>query len=169
MDWLVAAGCTHVAMESTGVYWKPLYNLLENVLEVVVVNAQHIKAVRAAKRMCGLRVDRRSAAAWPAAGQLHPRPRATRTPGSDALPDRLVQERTAEVNRVQKVLEDANIKLASVATDIMGASGRAMLAALVTGTTEAAALAQLARGSLRAKIPQLERALAGRLERTTAS
>ena len=74
----------------------------------------------------------------------------------------LIQERTAEVNRVQKVLEDANIKLASVATDIMGASGRAMLAALVTGTTEAAALAQLARGSLRAKIPQLERALAGR-------
>ena len=164
VEWLVAADCTHVAMESTGVYWKPLHNLLENVLEVVVVNAQHIKAVP------GRKTDVRDCE-WIADLLRHGLLRAS------FIPDRaqrelrdltryrtaLVQERTAEVNRVQKVLEDANIKLAAVATDIMGVSGRAMLAALVQGTTEAATLAQMARGSLRAKIPQLERALCGRV------
>jgi transposase len=161
-DWLTAAGCTHVAMESTGVYWKPVYNLLEGSLEVFVVNARHIKAVP------GRKTDVKDCE-WIAEllrhGLLQP----------SFIPDRpqrelreltryrtsLIQERTAEVNRLQKVLEGANIKLAAVATDIMGTSGRAILAALVGGAGEATTLAQLARGRLREKIPQLEQALAG--------
>ena len=161
-DWLTAAGCTHVAMESTGVYWKPVYNLLEGSLEVVVVNARHIKAVP------GRKTDVKDCE-WIADllrhGLLQP----------SFIPERpqrelreltryrtsLIQERTAEVNRLQKVLEGANIKLAAVATDIIGTSGRAILAALVGGAGEATTLAQLARGRLREKIPQLEQALAG--------
>jgi transposase len=161
-DWLTAAGCTHVAMESTGVYWKPVYNLLEGSLEVLVVNARHIKAVP------GRKTDVKDCE-WLADllrhGLLQP----------SFIPDRpqrelreltryrtsLIQERTAEVNRLQKVLEGANIKLAAVATDIMGTSGREILAALVGGTSEPTTLAQLARGRLREKIPQLEQALAG--------
>jgi transposase len=161
-DWLTAAGCTHVAMESTGVYWKPVYNLLEGSLEVLVVNARHIKAVP------GRKTDVKDCE-WIAEllrhGLLQP----------SFIPERpqrelreltryrtsLIQERTAEVNRLQKVLEGANIKLAAVATDIMGTSGRAILAALVGGAGEATTLAQLARGRLREKIPQLEQALAG--------
>jgi transposase len=161
-DWLTTAGCTHVAMESTGVYWKPVYNLLEGSLEVVVVNARHIKAVP------GRKTDVKDCE-WIADllrhGLLQP----------SFIPERpqrelreltryrtsLIQERTAEVNRLQKVLEGANIKLAAVATDIMGRSGRAILAALVGGAGEATTLAQLARGRLREKMPQLEQALAG--------
>lgn len=161
-DWLSAAGCTHVAMESTGVFWKPIYNLLEGQFELLVVNAQHIKAVP------GRKTDVRDAE-WIADllrhGLLRP----------SFIPDRpqrelreltryrvsLVEERATEVNRLQKVLEGANIKLASVATDILGKSGRDMLEALVSGTTESTALAQLARGRLREQLPQLEHALAG--------
>ena len=161
-EWLTAAGCTHVAMESTGVYWKPVYNLLESSLEVLVVNARHIKAVP------GRKTDVKDCE-WIADllrhGLLQP----------SFIPDRpqrelreltryrtsLIQERTAEVNRLQKVLEGANIKLAAVATDIMGTSGRDILAALVEGGSEATTLAQLARGRMREKIPQLEQALAG--------
>jgi transposase len=161
-DWLAAADCTHVAMEATGVFWKPIYNLLEDGFTVLVVNAAHIKAVP------GRKTDVRDAE-WIADllrhGLLRP----------SFIPDRpqrelreltryrttLVHERANEVNRLQKVLEGANIKLASVATDIMGKSGRDILEALVAGTTDAAALAQLARGRLREKIPQLEQALAG--------
>jgi transposase len=161
-DWLSAAGCTHVAMESTGVFWKPIYNLLEDRFALVVVNAQHIKAVP------GRKTDVRDAE-WIADllshGLLRP----------SFIPDRpqrelreltryrttLVHERADEVNRVQKVLEGANIKLASVATDLLGKSGRAMLEALVGGSTDVAALAQLARGRMRDKLPQLEQALAG--------
>jgi transposase len=165
VDWLTSAGCTHAAMESTGVYWKPVYNLLEGTLEVLVVNARHIKAVP------GRKTDVKDCE-WIAEllrhGLLHP----------SFIPDRpqrelreltryrtsLIQERAAEVNRLQKVLEGANIKLAAVATDIMGASGREMLAALVSGTSAAMTLAQLARGRLREKIPQLEQALAGQFD-----
>lgn len=161
-DWLTSAGCMHVAMESTGVYWKPVYNLLEGALEVLVVNARHIKAVP------GRKTDVKDCE-WIAEllrhGLLQP----------SFIPDRpqrelreltryrtsLIQERAAEVNRLQKVLEGANIKLAAVATDILGTSGREMLMALVGGTSEAATLAQLARGRLREKIPQLEQALVG--------
>jgi transposase len=161
-DWLAAAGCSHVAMEATGAYWKPIYNLLEDRFAVLVVNAAHIKAVP------GRKTDVRDAE-WIADllrhGLLRP----------SFIPDRpqrelreltryrttLVHERANEVNRLQKVLEGANIKLASVATDILGKSGRDILVALVGGTSEPAALAQLARGRLREKIPQLEQALAG--------
>jgi transposase len=149
-------------MESTGVFWKPLFNLMEGVLEVYVVNAAHIKNVP------GRKTDVKDAE-WLAdllrLGLLRP----------SFIPDRpqrelreltrsrasLLRERSAEVNRLQKTLEGANIKLAGVATDVMGTSGRAMLDALVAGETDAAALAQLARRKLRDKIPQLERALQG--------
>jgi len=162
LDWLVDAGCTHVAMESTGVFWKPLYNLMEGALEILVVNAAHMKNVP------GRKTDVKDAE-WIAdllrLGLLQ----------ASFIPDRpqrelreltryrtsLLQERSAEVNRLQKTLEGANIKLSSVATDIMGKSGRDMLAALVAGRTDAAALAQLARGKLREKLPQLEKALRG--------
>jgi transposase len=161
-DWLAAAGCTHVAMEATGAYWKPIYNLLEDRFVVLVVNAAHIKAVP------GRKTDVRDAE-WIADllrhGLLRP----------SFIPDRsqrelreltryrvsLVEERASEVNRLQKVLEGANSKLASVATDLLGKSGRDILEALVGGTNDATVLAQLARGRLREKIPQLEQALAG--------
>jgi len=162
LDWLVGAGCTHVAMESTGVFWKPLYNLMEGTLEVLVVNAAHMKNVP------GRKTDVKDAE-WIAdllrLGLLQ----------ASFIPDRpqrelreltryrtsLLQERSAEVNRLQKTLEGANIKLSAVATDIMGKSGRDMLAALVAGRTDAAAMAQLARGKMREKLPQLEKALRG--------
>ena len=162
LDWLTGAGCTHVAMESTGVYWKSLYNLLEGTLQVLVVNAAHIKQVP------GRKTDV-SDAAWIAGllrhGLLQP----------SFIPDReqrelreltryrrsLVEERTAEVNRLQKTLEGANIKLTSVASDIMGRTARDILALLVAGTTDPVVLARCARGKLKEKIPALEVALAG--------
>jgi transposase len=161
-DWLAAAGCTHVAMEATGAYWKPIYNLLEDRFVVLVVNAAHIKAVP------GRKTDVRDAE-WIADLLRHGLLRASFIPHRSQRELReltryrttLVHERANEVNRLQKVLEGANIKLASVATDILGKSGRDILVALVGGTTEPAALAQLARGRLREKIPQLEQALSG--------
>jgi len=161
-DWLVDAGCTHVAMESTGVFWKPLYNLMEGTLEILVVNAAHMKTVP------GRKTDVKDAE-WIADLLRHGLLRASFIPDRPQRELReltryrasLVQERSAEVNRLQKTLEGANIKLAGVATDIMGKSGRDMLAALVAGRTDAAALAQLARGKLREKLPQLEKALRG--------
>jgi transposase len=161
-DWLVAAGCTQLAMESTGVYWKPIWNLLEGQVELVLVNARHVKAVP------GRKTDIRDCE-WLADLLRHG------LLTSSFVPDRpqrelreltryrtsLVRERTAETNRLQKTLEGANIKLASVATDILGKSGRAMLAALVAGEADGAELAQLAHGRLREKLPQLEQALVG--------
>ncbi|MDQ2829022.1 MAG: IS110 family transposase [Chloroflexota bacterium] len=162
MDWLVDAGCTHMAMESTGVFWKPLYNLMEGMLEILVVNAAHMKNVPGRKTDVKdaewiadlLRLGLLRASFIPARPQRELR-ELTRYRTS------LLQERSAEVNRLQKTLEGANIKLSSVATDIMGKSGRDMLAALVAGRSDAAALAQLARGKLREKLPQLEKALRG--------
>ncbi len=164
-DWLQAAGCEAVAMESTGVFWKPVYNLLEGQLAtVMVVNAAHIKAVP------GRKTDLKDAE-WIAEllqhGLLRP----------SFIPDRpqrelrdltrtrttLIDERSAAVNRLQKVLEDANLKVAGVATDVLGVSGRAMLAAIVAGETDPAALAALAKGKLRKKRAALERALSGRV------
>jgi transposase len=161
-DWLAAAGCTHVAMESTGVFWKPIYNLLEDRFALLVVNAAHIKAVP------GRKTDVRDAE-WIADllrhGLLRPSfiPQRPQREVRERVSSRttLIHERATEVNRLQKVLEGANIKLASVATDILGKSGRDILEALVGGTTESTALAQLARGRLREKLPQLEQALAG--------
>ncbi len=161
-DWLLAAGCTHVAMESTGVYWKPVFNLLEGSFELLLVNARHAKAVP------GRKTDVRDCE-WLADLLRHGLLRASFVPDRAERELRelaryrtsLVRERTAAANRLQKALEGANVKLASVATDILGKSGRDILAALAAGQTDAAALAQLARGLLRKKIPQLERALAG--------
>jgi transposase len=160
--WLAEAGCTHVAMEATGVFWKPIYNLLEDRFALVVVNAQHIKAVP------GRKTDVRDAE-WIADLLRHGLLRPSFIPERPQRELReltryrttLIQERAHEVNRLQKVLEGANIKLSSVATDILGKSGREILEALVGGASDSAALAQLARGRLREKIPQLEQALAG--------
>ena len=162
-DWLRAAGCTQVAMESTGVYWKPVYNLLEGQCEVLVVNAQHMKAVP------GRKTDLKDAE-WIADLLQHGLLRASFIPDRPQRELRdltrtrttLIDERTAVVNRVQKVLEDANIKLAGVASNVVGLSGRAMLAALLAGTTDPVALAGLALGKLRKKRGELERALRGR-------
>jgi transposase len=163
VDWLVGANCEAVAMESTGSFWKPLYNLLEGVLPaVLVVNAAHIKQVP------GRKTDVKDAE-WIADLLRHGLLRASFIPDRDQREVReltrsrtsLVRERAAEVNRVQKVLEGANIKLSSVATDLTGVSAREMLAALLAGSTDAATMAQCARGRMREKIPQLEQALVG--------
>ena len=162
-DWLARLGCTHVAMESTGVYWKPLFNLLEGQFTVWVVTAQHIKQVP------GRKTDV-SAAAWVAGLLRHGLLRPSFIPAQEQRDLRevtryrrsLVDERTAAVNRLQKTLEGANIKLASVASDVTGQSARAMLERLVAGVTDPVLLAHLAQGRLKAKIPELERALAGR-------
>jgi transposase len=165
VDWLQVVACTHVAMESTGVYWKPIYNLLEGFFTVLVVNAQHIKAVP------GRKTDVRDAE-WIGDLLRHGLLRASFIPPTPQRELReltryrttLLRERAAEVNRVQKVLEEANIKLASVASDVLGASGRAMLQAIVAGTTQPETLAALAKGRLREKRAELERALSGRVQ-----
>jgi transposase len=161
-DWLQIAGVTHVAMESTGVYWKPVFNILESQCKVMLVNAQHIKQVP------GRKTDVKDAE-WIAQLLQHGLLRASDVPESPQrnLRDmvryrtKLIQDRSSEVNRVQKVLEDANIKLASVVSDIMGASARDMLSQLLQGTDEPQVMAQLARGRMRSKIDELEHALTG--------
>jgi transposase len=161
-DWLAAAGCTHVALESTGVYWQPIWNLLEDRFTLLLVNARHIKAVP------GRKTDVRDCE-WLAQLLQHGLVRASFVP---ARPQRelreltryrttLVRDRSTAVNRLQKTLEGANLKLGSVASNVVGLSGRQMLEALVGGTTDPATLADLAQGKLRAKLPALERALAG--------
>jgi transposase len=162
--WLTAAGCTHVAMESTGVYWKPVYNLLEGLFELLVVNAQHIKAVPGRKTDVG-------DAEWIADLLRHGLLRASFVPPAAQREVReltryrisLVRERARHINRLQKILEDANLKLAGVATDITGVSARAMLDALLAGESDPVVLADLARGRLREKQAALEAALAGRV------
>ena len=164
-DWLRECGVTHVAMESTGVYWKPVWNILDGRFEeVLLVNAQHIKAVP------GRKTDQKDSE-WIAdllqhgllKGSFVP-PQATREL-RDLTRYRvsLAQECNRVANRIQKVLEDANIKLASVATDALGASGRAMLDAIVAGQQDAEQLAQMSKGLLRNKLPDLRLALQGRV------
>ena len=161
-DWLTTQGVTHVALESTGVYWKAPWNVLESSFTLLLVNAQHIKQVP------GRKTDVRDCE-WIADLLRHGLLKASFVPD---LPQRelreltryrtaLLQERAAEVNRLQKTLEGGNIKLASVASDVLGKSGRQILEALVIGGGQAVELAQLAKGRMREKIPQLERALAG--------
>jgi len=162
LDWLYVWDLTHVAMESTGDYWKPVFNVLEDTFGVWLVNAQHVKHVS------GRKTDVKDSE-WLAELMLHgllkpsfipPKPqRALRE--MTRYRTTLVQERTRIVNRVQKLLEGANIKLASVATDIMGVSGRAMLAEIAAGQTDVELMANLARGRMRNKIPELEKALTG--------
>src|SRR5206468_5729259 len=162
VDWLAAQQVTHVAMESTGVYWQPLWNLLEERFTLLLVNAHHIKQVPGRKTDVG-------DSEWIADLLRHGLLRASFVPDRAQRELReltryrtaMLQERAAEVNRLQKTLEGANIKLAAVASDVLGKSGRQILEALVTGGSEAVELAQLAKGRMRDKIPQLERALAG--------
>jgi transposase len=163
-DWLLAAGVTHAAMESTGVYWKPVYHVLEGQLQLLLVNAQHIKQVP------GRKTDVKDCA-WIAQllqhgllkSSLVPPPFQRELRDLTRQRTQLVAEQARVAQRIQKVLEDANIKLASVATDVLGASGRDMLRALIAGTTDPAQLAELARGRLRSKIESLRQALWGRV------
>jgi transposase len=162
-DWLTRKGVTTVAMESTGVYWKSIWNLLEANFELLLVNPQHMKAVP------GRKTDVMDSQ-WLATLLRHGLLKSSFVPNQEQRELReltryrtsLVRERADEANRLQKTLEGANIKLASVATDILGKSGRAMLDELVAGSTDTAAMAQLAKRRMRSKIPQLERALSGR-------
>jgi transposase len=161
-DWLRAAECTQVAMEATGVYWQPIWNLLEDEFSLLLVNARPIKAVP------GRKTDVKDCE-WLADLLRHGLLRASFVPDRPQRELReltryrtaLVRERTAEINRLHKTLERANLKLGSVASKVLGLSGRQILEALLAGTTDPAVLADLARGKLRAKLPQLERALAG--------
>jgi transposase len=163
-DWLAEQGVTHAAMEATGVYWKPVWHLLEGRFELLLVNAQHLK------RVPGRKTDVKDAE-WIAQllqhGLLSPSfvPPEPIRELRDLTRQRtvLVRERAAVANRIQQTLEDAGIKLAGVASDVLGASGRAMLADLIAGTTDPARLAEHARGRLREKLPLLRRALAGRV------
>ena len=162
LDWLLQEGVTTVAMESTGDYWKPIYNLLEDQLDLLLVNAQHVKNVPGRKTDVQ---DAQWLAELLAHGLLKPSfipPKPQR-----ALRDltryrtKLVQERTRVIARVQKLLESANIKLASVVSDVFGVSARLMLAALVEGKSTPEEMARLAKGRMRPKIPELEQALTG--------
>jgi len=162
-DWLTAHQVTHVAMESTGVYWKPVYYALEGDFTCLLVNAAHIKQVP------GRKTDVKDCV-WIAQLLEHGLLRGSFVPPAPIRELRdltryrkaLIQDRTRVVNRLHKTLEDSGIKLASVASDVLGISGRAMLEALVQGTTDPAILADLARGRLRGKLPALRQALAGR-------
>lgn len=163
-DWLASEGVTHVAMESTGVYWKPIYNLLEARFELLLVNARHVKHVPGRKTdvkdcqwlaqllQCGLLE----------ASFIPDRPQRDLR-GLTRHRAKLVAQRSAVANRIHKVLEDANIKLGVVASDILGASGRDMLRALVAGRQTPREIAELARRQLRGKIPQLRLALEGHM------
>jgi transposase len=163
-DWLTGHGVTHVALESTGVYWRPIWNVLEGQATLLLVNPRHVKQVP------GRKTDVRDCE-WLADLLRHGLLKASFVPDRPQRELReltryrtsLVRERAAEANRVQKTLEGANLKLGDVASDPLGVSGRRMLAALIGGATDPAALADLALGQLRAKLPQLERALAGRV------
>jgi transposase len=163
-EWLTDEKVTHVAMESTGIYWQPVFNLLEGQFKLLLINAQHLKKVP------GRKTDMKDAE-WIAqllqCGLLRP----------SFVPDRqqrelrdltrqqskLVQQRNAVENRIQKVLESANIKLGSVASDVLGVSGRKIIEALLCGEKDVTALAELAQRRLRGKIPELQRALEGEL------
>ncbi len=163
-DWLDRLEVTHVAMESTGVYWKPVFNLLEEDRTILLVNPQHMRAVP------GRKTDVKDSE-WLAELLRHGLLQASFIPPAPIRELReltryrktLVRERGQETQRLQKLLETANIKLSAVATNVLGASGRDMLAALLEGEEDPAVLAELARGKLRAKLPALRQALEGRV------
>ena len=162
-DWLAAHRVTHVAMESTGVYWKPVSSALEEGFTLLLVNAAHLAQVP------GRKTDVADCA-WIAQllecgllrGSFVPPPPIRELRDLTRYRKALIQDRTREANRLHKVLEDAGVKLATVASDILGVSGRAMLTALVEGTNDPTVLAELARGKLRQKLPALRHALTGR-------
>lgn len=162
-EWLQAYGVTHVALESTGVYWKPVYYVLEEAFTLLLINMQELKHVPGRKTdvkdsewlaqllECGL-----------LRSSLVPPPVIRELRDLTRYRVQQVRDRAREVNRLCKVLEDAGLKLTSVLTDVMGVSGQAMVRALVAGTTDPQVLADLARGQLRKKLPALQRALVGR-------
>lgn len=162
-EWLQAQGVTHVALESTGVYWKPVYYMLEDAFTLLLINMLELRHVPGRKSDVK---DSEWLAQLLECGLL--RPSFVPPPAIRELRDltryrvQQVRDRAQEVNRLCKVLEDAGVKLTTVASDVMGASGRAMLQALVQGTTDPVVLADLARGKLRQKLPVLRRALQGR-------
>jgi transposase len=163
-DWLEAQGVRHVAMESTGVDWKPIFHLLEGGFEIILVNAQRLKTVP------GRKTDVKDAE-WIAPllqyGLLSPSfippPEIRQLRDLTRQRTQLIRDCAAVANRIQKVLEDANIKLADVASDVLGASGRAMIRALIAGQDDPGQLAELAKRRLRGKIPALQQALHGRV------
>jgi transposase len=164
-DWLMSCGVTHVAMESTGEYWKPIFNILENNFEVMLVNARHISKVPGRKTDVSdaewiadlLRHGLFTASFIPPLGQRELR-ELTRFRST------FVKERATLVNRVRKVLEGANIKLSSVASDVLGVSGRAMLEAIIAGNATPEQMAELSKGRLRSKRTELSQALEGRVK-----
>src|SRR5229473_4239626 len=163
-DWMAAQGVTQVAMESTGVYWKPIYNILESRFTVLLVNARHLKQVRGRKshiRDC-LWIAQLLQHGLLKGSFVRPRPQRELR---DVTRHRtqLVEEKTRTSNRIEKVLEDANIKLGSVASEVLGVSGRAMIQALLQGEKGPTQIADLAQRQLRGKIPEFEKALEGNL------
>jgi len=163
VDWIKTKGCTHVAMESTGSYWKPIYNLLElEGIQALVVNAKHIKNVP------GRKTDVKDAE-WIAGLLRHGLLQGSYIPSRDQRELReliryrrsLIEERAREINRIQKVLEGANIKLSSVASDVLGKSGRAMIEAIIAGEEDPVILSELAQRRLKNKKLELQRALKG--------
>src|SRR5438132_2279766 len=162
-DWLRECGVRQVALESTGIYWKPVWNILEGQFEVLLVNAQHIKAVP------GRKTDQKDSE-WIAdllqhgllKGSFVPPPAIRELRDLTRYRVNLAEECNRIANRIQKVLEDANIKLASVATDALGASGRAMLKAMIEVEENSEVLAEMSKGLLRKKMPELRGALEGR-------
>jgi transposase len=164
-QWLVDEQVTHVAMEATGVYWKPVFHALAQAegLEVLLVNAHHVKNVP------GRKTDAKDAE-WLAElcevgllrGSFIPPAKVAAVRELTRYRRKLVEERSRETRRLQSVLEDGGIKLDSVASDVLGVSGRAMIEALIVGERDSAVLAALAKGTLRRKIPDLTMALAGR-------
>jgi len=165
VSWLREWNCSHIAMESTGDYWKPIYNVLEGVFEVILTNAHHVKYVP------GRKTDMKDAE-WLTEllrhgllkGSFIPPKKQRELRELTRYRVKLVQERSRQVNRVEKLLEGANIKLSSVASDIFGVSGRLILKELIRGETDSSLLAELAKGRLRKKLKELEKALTGRVE-----
>lgn len=163
-DWLVSEGCTHAAMESTGVYWKPVFNILEDKMEVILANAKAVKNVP------GRKTDVKDCE-WLAQllryglikGSFIPPKPIRELRDLTRYREKLMQKRSSELNRLQKFLEDANIKLSSVVSDINGVSAQDMIRHLIQADLSTEQMAQLARGALRNKIEDLEKALEGYL------
>jgi transposase len=163
-DWLQAEQVRDIALESTGVYWRPVYYLLEDLGRLVLVNMQHLKLVPGRKTDVSDSGWLAQCLEW---GLLRssfvPPPAIRDLRDLTRYRQKQVEDRTQEINRLHKVLEDAGLKLSTVLSDVLGVSGRAMLTAMLAGTTEPAVLAELARGRLRAKLPALREALRGHL------
>jgi transposase len=163
-DWLAAEGVTHVAMESTGVFWKPIYNILEGQFTLLLVNARHVRNVPGRKTdvkdcewiaqllQCGL-----------LRGSFIPPKPQRELRDLTRMRTQLTREMSSVANRIHKVLEDTNVKLGLVATDILGVSGRKIIQALIQGETDTEKMADLARGRMREKIPVLISALEGKV------